>query len=66
MDKEKLRLLIKNSQKSINSIQEETGMKSGALYRLLSGEREDVLLSTAFKLADVLGIDVNEFSEVLK
>lgn len=41
-------------------------MKSEALYRLLSGEREDVLLSTAFKLADVLGVDFNEFREEKK
>lgn len=61
MDREKLRKLIDKSGKTINAIQEESGMKSGALYRLLSGKHKDVTLSVAFKLADALGADIKEF-----
>lgn len=38
-------------------------MKAGTLYRFLSGKRKEVYLSTAFNLADTLGVDVNEFRE---
>ena len=63
MDKEKLKQLIIQSGKSINAIQVEADMKAGALYRLLSGQHKDVTLTTAFKLADALGVDINEFRE---
>lgn len=63
MNKEKLKQLIKQSGKSINAIQVEADMKAGALYRLLSGKHKDVTLTTAFKLADALGVDINEFRE---
>lgn len=41
-------------------------MKSGDLYRLLSEKHKDVTLTTAFKLAEALGVDINEFREVPK
>lgn len=63
MDKEKLKQLIKQSGKSINAIQVEADMKAGALYRLLSEKHKDVTLTTAFKLADALSVDINEFRE---
>lgn len=63
MSNEKLKQLIELSGKSINAIQVEADMKAGALYRLLSGKHKDVTLSTAFKLADALGVDINEFRE---
>lgn len=63
MNKQKIKHLIKLSGKSINAIQIEAEMKAGALYRLLSGKHKDVTLTTAFKLADALGVDINEFRE---
>ena len=63
MNKEKLKQVIKQSGKSINAIQVDADMKAGALYRLLSGKHKDVTLTTAFKLADALGVDINEFRE---
>ena len=58
-----LKQLINQSGKTINAIQEESGMKTGTLYRLLSGKHKDVTLTTAFKLADALSVDLNEFRE---
>lgn len=61
MDKEKLKALVDQSGKTIRRIQIEAGLNSGQLYRILSGVNKDITLSTAFKLADALGVDVNEF-----
>ena len=61
MDNQKLKQLIEKPGKSINAIQEESGMKSGTLYRLLSGKHKDLTLTNAFNLADALGVDINEF-----
>lgn len=63
MDKGKLKKLIEKSGKTVNMVQVESGMKAGSLYRLLSGKSKDVTLSTAFKLSDALGVDINEFRE---
>ncbi len=63
MDKNKLTKLIERSGLSVNEIQSKADMKSGALYRLLSGKHKDVTLTTAFRLADALGVDINEFRE---
>lgn len=61
MNIKKLRQIIDKSGKTINAIQEESGMKSGTLYRLLSGKHKDLTLTNAFNLADALGVDINEF-----
>lgn len=66
MDKNKLKQLIDDSGMSVNEVQAKSGMKSGALYRLLSEKHKDVTLTTAFKLADALGVDINEFREGTK
>lgn len=60
MDRHKLKLLIEKTGKSVKAIQDESGLKSAALYRLLSGERKDLTLLNAFYLADALNVDVNE------
>lgn len=64
MNKKKLKQIIEKSGKTINAVQDEADMKSGALYRLLSGDHKDITLTNAFKLADALNVDVNEFREV--
>lgn len=63
MNKEKLKQLIEQSGKTIHQIQEAAGMSSGSVYKLLSGKSKDVELKRAFKLADALGVDINEFRE---
>lgn len=40
-----------------------TGLNHVTIGRLIHGEGKTMYLSTAFKLADVLGIDINEFRE---
>lgn len=39
------------------------GVDPAMIYKLISGKQPDVLLSTAFKLADALEVDINEFRE---
>lgn len=39
------------------------GVDPAMIYKLISGKQLDVLLSTAFKLADALEVDINEFRE---
>lgn len=63
MDKFKLKILIAQSGKSIFQIQNEAGMTSGSLYKLLNGTSDDIGLKRAFKLADALGVDINEFRD---
>lgn len=33
------------------------------VHKILTGKSKDMKLSTAFKLADALGVDINEFRE---
>lgn len=63
MNLQKLEKLVKKSGKTVNQIQTEAGMSTGSLYRLLSGKANNIELKIAFRLADVLGVDVNEFRE---
>lgn len=37
------------------------GLTRQAIYAIRDGRKKDITLTTAFKLADALGIDVNEF-----
>lgn len=39
------------------------GVDPAMVYKLVSGKQTDILLSTAFKLADALEVDINEFRE---
>ena len=63
MNRIKLKYLVEQSGKTIHQIQNEAEMTSGSLYKLLSGDSKDIELKRAFKLADALGVDVNEFRD---
>lgn len=39
------------------------GVDHAMIYKLLQGKQKDLMLSTAFKLADALEVDINEFRE---
>ena len=39
------------------------GVDPAMIYKLMTGKQTDVLLSTAFKLADALEVDINELRE---
>lgn len=57
----KIETLIEKSGKTKYQISKETGIERATLTRLVKGENKDLMLSRAFKLADALGVDVNEF-----
>lgn len=61
MNIKKLKIMIKESGKTIRQIQIAAGLNSGQLYRILSGVNKDISLSTAFKLADALNCKVDDF-----
>lgn len=51
--------------KSINPYQlsKKMGVSPTQVHKILTGKSKDMKLSTAFKLADALGVDINEFRE---
>ena len=55
--------LINESTKSIYQISKETGIAASNLSRIVHGKQLNITLDTAFKLADSLGVDINEFRE---
>ena len=61
MNVKKLNELVEQSGKTIRQIQIEADLNSGQLYRILSGVTKDITLTTAFKIADALDVDVNIF-----
>lgn len=63
MNVKKLNELVEQSGKTIRQVQIEADLKSGQLYRILSGITKDITLTTAFKLSDALKCDVNEFRD---
>ncbi|HEY4399884.1 MAG TPA: helix-turn-helix transcriptional regulator [Lactobacillaceae bacterium] len=38
-----------------------SGVKEAVIYKIIKGEREDIMLSTAKKLAAALQLDINKF-----
>lgn len=51
--------------KGINPYQlsQRMGVSPTQVHKILTGKSKDMKLSTAFKLADALGVDINEFRE---
>lgn len=64
--KYKVQHLVQGSGKTYHAISKEIGVSHTTLYHLIAGNSKDMKLSTAFKLADYFGIDVNEFREEIK
>lgn len=48
---------------TVLEIQVKANLKSGQLYRILKRINKDINLSTAFKIAEVLHMDINESKE---
>lgn len=63
INKTKLQHIVSDSNKSLNQLGKEIGVSHTTLTRIVNGDQEDMKLSTAFKLADALGVDINEFRE---
>lgn len=59
--KRKLQHLVFESEKNIHQIAKDIGISHTTLSRIVNGNQTDMKLSTAFKLADALGVDINEF-----
>lgn len=57
----KIQTLIKQSGKTPYRISKDSGLDKTTLYRLAKGEKKSIELRTAFKLADALGVDINDF-----
>ncbi|AXY24934.1 hypothetical protein CL176_02220 [Suicoccus acidiformans] len=53
--------LVSETGLSINKLAKSIGVDHSTIIRLCNGESKDMKLSTAFKLADALGVDINEF-----
>ncbi|HFI0463788.1 TPA: helix-turn-helix domain-containing protein [Streptococcus suis] len=61
MNIKKLKILIDSSGKTIRQIQVDAGLNSGQLYRILNGTNKTLTFETAEKLADALGVSLDEF-----
>lgn len=59
----KLKEYVDNSGMTVLEIQVKANLKSGKLYRILKRINKDINLSTAFKIAEVLHMDINESKE---
>jgi len=44
-------------------LSKKTVIDHSTIYRLISGEQEDILLQKAFIIADALGVDINDLRE---
>lgn len=59
--------LINKDERSLYKIAKDAGVDYALLHRLVNGKvKKNIWMDTAFKLADTLGVDVNEFREEKK
>lgn len=63
ISKNKLQHIVLENKTNALQLSKKIGVSHTTISRLLNGERSDMKLSTAFKLADALDVDVNEFRE---
>lgn len=63
INKIKLQHIVSYSNKSLNQLGKEIGVSHTTLTRIVNGNQEDMKFSTACKLANALGVDINEFRE---
>lgn len=59
----KLEVIMKSKRIKASELFKLSGVKHPTIYNYLNGRQKDLYLSTAGKLADALGIDVNELRE---
>lgn len=56
--------LIDKDERSLYQLAKDAGVDYALLHRLVNGKvKKNIWLDTAFKLADALGVDVNDFRE---
>lgn len=44
-------------------LSKKAGVDHAAIYKIIQGKQKDIMLQTAFKIADALEVDINEFRE---
>lgn len=61
----KLTELIKKDKRSLYRLAKDSGVEYSLIHNIVNSKnKHSIRLDTAFKLADALGVDVNEFREV--
>lgn len=56
--------LINSDDRTMYQLAKEAGVDYALIHRLVNGKvKKNIWLDTAFKLADALGVDINEFRE---
>ncbi|MGX7108328.1 helix-turn-helix domain-containing protein [Facklamia miroungae] len=61
---DRLKELIKKDGRSLYQIAKSSGLAYSLIHNVVNGKTKNTIqLDTAFKLADALGVDVNEFRE---
>ena len=66
VDISKIQQLISEDPRSLYQIAKDADLDYALIHRLIKGKvKKNIWLGTAFKLADVLGVDVNEFRKEL-
>lgn len=64
VDISKIQQLIGEDPRSLYQIAKDADLDYALLHRLIKGKvKKNIWLETAFKLADALGVDINEFRE---
>lgn len=61
---EKIKILISKDERSLYQLAKDSELDYALLHRIVNGKvKKNIWLDTAFKLADTLGVDINEFRE---
>lgn len=56
--------IIKKDSRTLYQLAKDAGVDYALIHRLVNGKvKKNIWLDTAFKLADALGVDINEFRE---
>lgn len=63
LNREIIKNLIKNTGLTKRQIALKANISPQNLYNFLNGKLKSMDVNTAFKLADALGVDINEFRE---
>lgn len=61
----KLKDIIKKDKRNLYRLSKDAGVEYSLVHNIVNSKtKHSIRLDTAFKLADALGVDVNEFREV--
>lgn len=63
MNTKKIKELMDNAELTRHQIAQKVGVNHSVIYKIYNGSTKEIKISTAFKLADALGVDINEFRE---